>query len=103
MYSLILGIFFAVWAVCDLLDVKILAGNAMSLADRKRKSFRRWRGVLWIFTALAAGWVWYVEIILRRTVLFPEALLIFGLPYAIPVVGVVILNRIYGVPLFQKS
>jgi len=105
MYSLFFGIFLVVVSLRDLIDAKgdILPANTKDLTDAKRRAYRRWRGSLLFLMALAAGWVWYVEIILRKTVFFPEALLVFGLPYAIPMVGVVILNKVYGVSFIPKA
>lgn len=49
--------------------------------------------------ACAALYVFIVERICRLQLTFAEGLLWFGIPYAVPILGIIVWNRINKVPL----
>lgn len=84
-------------ALLDFVDFKYTQG-AVPKEDRVRKKFRVKRGFCFWALALVALYVYYIERILEIRIGLWESFLYFGVPYSLPLLGLLYLRKKYKLP-----
>ena len=104
MGNLLLAAYYLFWAICDLFHFPIMRGTAKFAAPDKERSYRSWRGILFLLFVAVLIYVFLSERIYLVQAGFGEALLRYGLPFMIPLCGIFLLNYIYRIPpLWDRS
>lgn len=99
MYSLYLAILFMVYAVCDFFNLSPFKHMLRALPPDEKavRKYRILRGIGLLAEAMVAGYVFTTEIIYRTRFRWPDMLYNLLLPYAVPLLYILVLGMVYKV------
>ena len=93
MGSLIFAIFFMINAVLNYTDSKYFGGREMDLGEDLRKPYRMRVGIAYACIAIVAFCIFIAEFFYRIRLNTSEAMICFGIPYMIPVLYLLYVNK----------
>lgn len=93
MGSLIFALLFLANAVLNFTDSERFRGRDLDLEEEPRKQYRMRVGIAYICLAVVAFCIFIAEFIYRIRLNTSEALICFGIPYLIPVLYILYVNK----------
>ena len=93
MGSLIFALLFLVNAVLNFTDSERFGGRDLDLEEELRKQYRMRVGIAYMCIAVVAFCIFIAEFIYRIRLNTSEALICFGIPYLIPVLYLLFVNK----------